>query len=123
MPPVTEQSSSPGLAVLAHLGILVFAVVTPAVVYFTVGQREPDVRRHAAEAFNFQLTFLLLWVTMVSVQVAASFGAWDIPVFLHPLMIIALAFAVTLSVVAAVRAHRGRSWRYLVSLPILKTGT
>ena len=121
-PPEARATNGSGLAVLAHLGILMFAVVVPAVVFFTVGQRDAFVRRHSAEAFNFQLTFLLIWVVAVSIQVATSFAGRHTAVFLLPLMLIALASAIAVSVVAAVRASRGRSWRYFVALPILKSG-
>lgn len=123
MLPATGTSNGSGLAVVAHLGILMFAVLVPAVVFFTVGQRDAFIRRHSAEAFNFQLTLLVLWLAAVSVLVATSLAGRHTPVFLLPIMMIALGSAIAVSVVAAVRAYRGRSWRYFVSLPILKSSS
>ncbi len=74
--PATASETQEGrvLAALAHLGILLFAVVVPGLLFFTVGKKDGFVRRHSAEAFNFQATFLALWVGAVLVLVATSFA-------------------------------------------------
>ena len=74
--PATAAETQEGriLAALAHLGILVFAVVVPGLLFFTVGKKDSFVRRHSAEAFNFQVTFLALRVGAVLVLVATSFA-------------------------------------------------
>lgn len=119
--PATAAETREGrvLAALAHLGILVFAVVVPGLLFFTVGKKDSFVRRHSAEAFNFQVTFLALWVGAVLVLVATSFAGRETPALLLPLMLIALTSAVAVSVAGAVRALLGRSWRYFLAVPIL----
>ena len=120
--PSFQTGNGSGVAVLAHLGVLIFAVTVPVVVFCTVGQRDAFVRRHAAEAFNFQLTFVVLWVVAVLAQVANFYSGGETGALFLAFMIVALACAVSASVVAAIRAHCGRPWRYLLSIPILKSG-
>jgi uncharacterized Tic20 family protein len=118
-----ESSDRSNIFLLAHLGMLIAAVAVPLLVFFTVGQRDAFVRRHATEAFNFHLSFLVLWAAGILAQVAIFYSGGHTPAFVLALMTIALTCAVAASVVAAIRAQCGRFWRYHLAIPVLKCVT
>lgn len=115
-----ESSDRSGMFLLAHLGMLIFAIALPLTVFFTVGQRDAFVRRHATEAFNFQLSFLVLWAVAIFAELAVFYSGGHTPVSFLALMAVALGCATAASVTAAIRAQGGRSWRYHLGVPILK---
>ncbi|XRQ12802.1 DUF1707 and DUF4870 domain-containing protein [Actinomadura welshii] len=90
------------LASAAHAVAVPTLFVGPLVLMLLSGKRSEYVRRHAAEALNFQLTLLLLTIV--------TFGIGGI----------AYAVAWVLSAVAAVYALSGSSFRYPWILRMVK---
>lgn len=66
------------LAGLAHGTAWLPIIVLPALVMATAGSRSPYVRRHAAEAVNFQLTLLLVTVLTFGVGAILYAVAWAV---------------------------------------------
>lgn len=131
--PLAPDSSgiSPGtstaLSVVSHLGIFVFGVVAPLVIYLTAGKDDADVRHHAREALNFQITFLIGWIVGMSVvffSVVGSFASSSngppAAFFLVFFVLFGTYFvAAGFSIYGAVQAGRHRRWRYPVSLRLV----
>ncbi len=106
-PPARSGGDNKVFAVLAHLGVAVFAIVVPLVIYLTVGKDDPDVRHHAREALNFQISFFVVWVlggvvTMATMFSSAVTGAGgEPPVFffvMFPLMFLLFFIAIAFSI-------------------------
>jgi uncharacterized Tic20 family protein len=64
------------LAALAHGSGMVPLVIPPLVIMLLSGRRSPYVRRHAAEALNFQLTLLLVTIVTFGVGGIVYAVAW-----------------------------------------------
>ncbi|MFP5345438.1 MAG: DUF4870 domain-containing protein [Actinomycetes bacterium] len=95
-------------AMAAHLSSFVAAYVAlgflgPLVVMLLAGDRSPYVRRHAVEALNFNLT----WLIYIAVSALLAIVLIGIPI----LIILAVAYLV-LVVMAAMEASRGGEFRY-----------
>lgn len=90
-------------SMFAHLGGTFLSLLVPLAIYLVYKDRDPFVRRHAAQALNFQIT--LAFVYLVSI----------------PLMLILIGFvtifaaaicAVVFSIIAAIAANDGRKYTY-----------
>ena len=111
MSPDTERS----WAVASHLSAFVAAYVAlgflgPLVCMLAIGDRSPAARRHAVEALNFNLTWLLyIAVSAVLTVILVGF-----------VLLVALAIAyVILVIMAAVAASRGEEFRYPLTLRLV----
>lgn len=126
--PASQPGTNTALSVICHLGMLVFAIVVPLVVYLTIGKDDPDVRHHAREALNFQITFFLVWIAagLLTLFVgfgsvmAAGDGAPPVGFFLMFPLMFGLFFAgIGLGIYGAVQAGRGLRWRYPISIRLV----
>lgn len=111
------------MAVLAHLSAPIAAVVSvgwlsvvgPLIVWAIYKDRDPVVRQAAAGAFNFNVSFWLLylvsWILIITV-VGAVIGL--------PLLVIGFVVAAVCHVLGAVRASRGEPYTYPFQIPVLK---
>jgi uncharacterized Tic20 family protein len=105
-------------AMLAHLSALIalivgFVFVGPLVVYL-VKKDDPFVRRHAAEALNFNLSVTLY-------AIVGGFVMVILIIFLVGLLLIPLAIAAgvawfVLVIVAGVKANNGEDYRYPLTI-------
>jgi uncharacterized protein len=112
LPPEQERT----WAMLAHLSAFVAAYVAlgflgPLVVMLVLGPRSAFVREHAAEALNFNLT----WLIYIFVSVILAFVLIGIPI----LILLAIAYLV-LVIVAAVRANNGEQYRYPITIRFVR---
>jgi hypothetical protein len=111
MSAVTERNWAVG----AHLSGFAAAYVAlgflgPLTVLLTVGTSSPMVRRHAVEALNFNLT----WLLYIAVAGILSIVLIGLPI------LVALAVAyVVLVILAAVAASRGEDYRYPLTLRLV----
>ena len=108
--PAVGRADSRGWALAAHLSapLALFVALPPVgpLVVYLVKKDDPFVRRHAAEALNFNLSFLLYAFVTGSITFALLFVLWG--VFLIPLLLaIALVWTVYVHI-AAVRAGQDR---------------
>lgn len=103
-------------AMAAHLSAFAAAYVAlgflgPLVVLLAVGNRSPYARRHAVEALNFNLT----WLLYIVVAGILAFVLIGIPI----LILLGLAYLV-LVVLAAVEASNGREYRYPLTIRFVR---
>lgn len=118
------------LSVVSHLGLFVFAILAPLVIYLTVGKEDEGVRHHSLEALNFQITILALWlvgfavfamgmVASISTNTAEPAAAMFIVFFA---LFATHAVAAIMAIYAAVQAGRERLWRYPISIRLVGRG-
>jgi uncharacterized protein len=106
--------------------LFALAFIGPLIIMRTIGKRSPFVRYHAAEALNFHITVVIV---VILIQLPGAMG------FLHSsddgwflLLTITIAFllpvavlvaATVFSIIAAVRSHEGRLYRYPLTLRLV----
>jgi uncharacterized Tic20 family protein len=110
-----DARSERNWAMAAHLSSFLAAWVAlgflgPLVVMLLVGNRSPFVRRHAVEALNFNLSWLLYIVV-------AGVLAW-ILIGIPMLVALGLAYLV-LVLYGAIEASAGREFRYPLTIRVL----
>lgn len=121
IPPASPQNArddSNSWALAAHLSALLslligFPFVGPLVIYL-VKKDDPFVRRHAAEALNFNLSVMLYAIVLGLATLVLIFvvvGLALIPV----LLLLALLWLVFICV-AAVKAGQGEDYRYPLTI-------
>lgn len=125
--PYRQPGAVPGgddraMTVLAHLSAPIAAVLSlgslsvlgPLVIWLVYKDRSPLVRQAAAGAFNFNLTFWLLfllsWLLIFTV-IGALVGI--------PLLIVIFVVSAVLHLVGAARGSKGEMFRYPFQLPVL----
>jgi uncharacterized Tic20 family protein len=116
-PPPDPVESGRTLAIIVHFGALAGGFLLPLVVYLTEGKKNTYVKHHAAEALNFQITFMLIWVGCFVVFFVSAVS--DSSVAIAVMFLVALpAFLgnYVLSILGAVRASQRRWWRYPVNI-------
>lgn len=118
--PAPEPSaSSRNWAVAAHLSaiaamIVALAFLGPLVVYLAKKDEDAFVREQAAEALNFQLSWLIY--AFVGGIVLTLLIVLVVGLVLIPVAIAAAIAWFVLIVVAAVRAGRGEHYRYPLTI-------
>lgn len=133
-PPVTTGPTAEERqwALFAHLSVLLGGLVSsafggwgyfigPLVIWLIKKDTMPFVADQAKEALNFAITvsiiFVGLWIlTVVVAFVTLGLGA----VFVVPLMFIVGIAALVLTIMAAVSANKGESYRYPLTLRLVK---
>jgi uncharacterized protein len=113
------SSESRNWAVAAHLSALVAAFLAlaflgPLVVYLVKKDDDPFVRDQAAEALNFNLSWLLWGIVGGIVLVVLILLV--VGIVLIPLAIAAAVAWFVLIIVAAARAGRGEAYRYPLTI-------
>ena len=116
--PDTGRDDSRGWALAAHLSapvsmIVALAFLGPLIVYL-VKKDDPFVRRHAAEALNFNLSFLLYAVLLGMVTIVALL--FVVGILLLPLFAVLAIVWVVLICIAAIKAGQGEDYRYPLTL-------
>lgn len=110
------------MTVLAHLSAPIAAIVSlgwlsvlgPLVIWLVYKDRSPLVRQAAAGAFNFNLTFWLLYLLswmLIFTVVGALVGI--------PLLIVIFVVSAVMHLVGAARGSKGQVFRYPFQLPVL----
>jgi uncharacterized Tic20 family protein len=110
------------LVLVAHLGILLGAVIVPAVIAITQGtDDDPWVRRQSLEALNFQIAFSLVWLPLMAGLIAYSptpvgggFAAVAIATYLA---------AASVAIRAGLQTWRGADWSYPLRLRLFTMGS
>ena len=89
------------------------SVHRPAVVYLAK-KENPFVRRHAAEALNFNLSIMLYTIVLAIVTLVLLFVL--VGFLLIPLFLVLFAGWIIFVIVAAVAASRGEEYRYPLTI-------
>lgn len=105
-------------AMLVTAGALsIFAFVFPLVVLNTVGNRSAQVRAHATESLNFQLSMLLYSVTLMIVLFVVAVATFGVGLLVMiPAMIGIAVFWVVVMIIASVQASNGGFFRYPLNI-------
>jgi uncharacterized Tic20 family protein len=98
-------------AALAHLSQVAGIVVAPMLLLGSLGRRSMFVDRHAKEAFNHQVTYVIMFVVAA---VIALHGTGPAPIGLVAL------YGVTLAAVAALRSWQGQFFTYPLAIRFLR---
>jgi uncharacterized Tic20 family protein len=117
-PAASAASDTTTWAMAAHLTALAALFVgmpfVGPLVIFLVKKDNPFVRRHAAEALNFNLSIMLYTVVLAIVTFILLFVL--VGVLLIPLFVLLFAGWIIFVIVAAVAASRGEEYRYPLTI-------
>lgn len=111
---------------LSHLGVLAGGFIVPLIIRLTEGNKNEFVRHHATEALNFQITFMIAWLTgfvLFAVAAVSSGGHRGLPVAVVVvwLVMVVLYFVnLGLSILGCIRASQEKWWRYAVSIRLVR---
>jgi uncharacterized protein len=105
----SPTSSDKTAALLMHLSGIFLGPIVSAILYFAAAANNPWLKEQARNAFNFQLTLLIAWVVV-------SVLHWVLFWLYGPLELINIIF----SVIGAIKANAGESWRYPAAIEFLK---
>lgn len=109
-PGTAVASNDNGIAVLAHLGGLLFGFLVPLIIYLIKKDESPYLKHHSAEALNFQITiFIALMVSVVLIFVI-------IGIFLFLAVIVA---SWVFGIIAAIAANKGEWYRYPMTIRMI----
>ena len=95
------------MATLVHLLGLFSTFLGPLTIYLVKKDESPFVRRHAAEALNFQITMTIAYV----ISLILTF--FIVGLFV---MLAVGAFWLTFSILATFAANRGEDYRYPINI-------
>lgn len=112
-----------GVAAMLMTGgaLSIFAFVFPLVVLNTVGNRSAQVRAHAAESLNFQLSMLLYSVTLMIVLVVVALTTFGVGLLVMiPALIGIAVFWVVVMIIASVQASNGGFFRYPLNIRFVR---
>ena len=115
--PHNARDDSRNFALAAHLSALLIAVGLPVVgplVIYLVKRDDPFVRRHAAEALNFNLSVLLYGVIIFLVGVLLLIVV--VGIFIVLLLIPLVIYWLVLLCIAASKAGKGEEYRYPLTI-------
>ena len=101
-PPVSP-SDARMWSLFAHLGGMFLSFIVPLVIYLVYKDRDPFIRRHAAQAMNFQI---LIWIVYF-VSIPLMFVIIGFFTFLA-----AAVCSVVFTIMAAIAANDGREYTY-----------
>ena len=90
-------------SLLAHVGGIFFSFVAPLVIYLVYKDRDPFIRRHSAQALNFQIILAIVYVvSSVLTFIIIGIFTW----------LAAAICAVVFGIMAAVAANKGEEYTY-----------
>lgn len=117
-----RQSDDNVMAMLVHLLGLLTGFVGPLVLWLVKRRESPFIDRHGRTALNWQFTILAVVLGALIATVALMLVL--IGFLLFPFAIL-LALAASVAnivfpIIAAVRAHEGKEYRYPMCIPFLK---
>jgi uncharacterized Tic20 family protein len=117
----TPQPLSPSderlWATLIHVGGIFFSFVPALIGYLVLKDRGAFVRAHSISALNFQLSFLIYSIAysiVIGIIVAVTFG------LASPLLFVPSIVILIFSIIAALAANKGESYKYPLSIEFIK---
>lgn len=110
-PPASSANDDKTIAALTHASGILFGFIVPLVVWLLKKDQSAYLAENAKEALNFQITMLIAFVVS-SMLIAVLIG-----LLLFPLVFVA---NVVLCIVAAVKTNNGETYRYPMTLRLIK---
>jgi uncharacterized protein len=105
----SPTSSDKVAALLTHLSGIFLGPIVPAIVYLTASGN-PWLKEQARNALNFQLTILIAWIVVTVLH-------WVLFWLYGPLELV----NIILSIIGAIKANNGESWRYPAAIELIKS--
>ena len=90
-------------SLFAHIGGLLTTFIAPLVIFLIYRDRDPFIRRHAAQALNFQI-IIAIGYFLSSLLMAVFIGFLTYPLF--------FILSVVFSIIAAMAANKGEEYTY-----------
>src|SRR5680860_1171779 len=90
-------------AMFAHIGGLLTTFIAPLVIFLIYRDRDPFIRRHAAQALNFQI-IIAIGYFLSSMLIFVFIGLLTYPLF--------FVLSVVFSIIAAIAANKGEKYNY-----------
>lgn len=97
------------VAMLTHLGGIVFGFI-PALIVYLLKSNDPFVRHHAAQALNFEITLVIAY-TVAAILIIVLIGLLLFPVIFIGSLVIHIA--------AAAAANRGEYYKIPLAIPLV----
>lgn len=116
-----SQSDERLWSTLTHVGGIFFSFVPSLIVYLVFKDRSSFLRENSRNALNFQITFAAVQAAnfiLGLVLTVVTAGLWGIIQLL--IYLAAVIVVVIFSILAAVAANKGQTYRYPLSIPIVK---
>jgi len=105
------KDSNNTLAVLAHVLGVFIGLWGPLIILLAA--KDKNVKKHAKNALNWQLSSIIYYiVSFILMIILIGF------LLLFAVYIVNIVF----SIIAAVKASEGETWKYPLSIPFLKVG-
>lgn len=98
---------------IAHFGGIVVGFIAPLVAMLVKGNESANVKAHAVEALNFQITATIAYV-VASILAVCSFG------FLFFLPFVVWIVVIIFCVLAGMKANEGQFYKYPATLRLVK---
>lgn len=98
-------------SMLGHFGGIILGFIAPLIVMLTKGNESPYTRYHAVEALNFQILIAIGYVisSVLTVVIIGILGFFILPIV-----------SIIFSVMAGLAAQKGETYRYPVSIRMVK---
>jgi len=90
-------------SLFAHIGGLLTTFIAPLVIFLIYRDRDPFIRRHAAQALNFQI-IIAIGYFLSSLLIVVVIGFLTYPLF--------FILSVVFSIIAAMAANKGEEYTY-----------
>ena len=109
------------MAIFGHLGLVLGGFVVPLVLHLSSDERDRFTRSHTAEALNYHLTLLCLFIPLIGIDFALTIAIESPAGILAGYALILAGWVVSLiwSIKAAIHAGRGQQWRYPLRIPFV----
>jgi uncharacterized Tic20 family protein len=99
------------MALLAHIGGILFPIIVPAVIMATKGEKSPWLKAQSMEALNFQI------VTFIAYVISSALTVVCIGALLLPLVFIG---ATVLGIMGGLKVKEGENYRYPFNVRLIK---
>ena len=124
-----KAQDNTALCVLTHILGIFIGIWGSLIIYFATSQK--DVKEHAKNALNWHLSVIIYVIFLIILMIISIFlfrmdtttysiiGV-GIMVLFFILAILLYILGLTFSIIAAIKAGEGNTWKYSLSIPFLK---
>lgn len=97
------QPNDTSMAMLAHLGAIIFGFIPGLIVYLVKKDESPWARKHAAEALNFSITMAIASIVCIPLMFI---------IIGIPLLLAVTVLRIVFGIMAGMAANRGETYEY-----------